>query len=175
MKYADKELQEKIETILGEVEDRHELKELMEPWEGFEYVDNGNEWCAKAKIPDSDKWLFIDNNGYISEEISGCWKNYFSAFDPGEDDLLEEYDLTDLIDYDEVDDDHEGEVRVFRITHYSDGTYNAPKTGWERDDYSSIKIFDSLEEAKTAYPEETGIYYFAHGELAPVEYIFCRV
>ena len=176
MKYEDKKLQVKIENILGEVKNKHNLKKLMENWEDYSELDNGNEWCAKAKIPDSDKWLFIDNHGYISEEKSGNWKTYFSTWDRDTDDSLEEFGLTELIDYEEVDDDYEGQVRVFRKTHYSEWTCNAPKSGWERDEYDySIKIFDSLEEAKNAYPEETGIYHLAHGELAPEEYIFCMV
>ena len=149
--------------------DTSDLREEMEACEDFEEVENGAESCFRFKIADG-KWCFIDNNNYVSVEDSPSWREYMRQWDKPLDFNLMQFCLGNLIDYTEVEDDYEGKVQVFKKENLMSG-YN--QDGWELDEYGDIKIFESLEEAKEAYPLDN-VRYVSHNQFDPTHYIFCK-
>ena len=71
----------------------------------------------------------------------------------------------------EVDDDYEGECRIWVDYCYSAGTINAPKDDFLLDDDGDIMIFDSYDDAAEWIDDNTGgTYYLHHGEMGRPTY-----
>jgi hypothetical protein len=146
-----------------------DLIDSMEALEDYEEVENGAESCHRFKLSE-DKWVFIDNYGFLSIEPSDSWYSYFFRWEDDTDISLMRFCLGNLIRYEEVDEDYEGEVRVF-VKHNKMSGYN--EDGWVVDDWGNIKIFDSLAEAKAEYKDD-GVRETMHNQFDPTHYIFCK-
>ncbi len=74
-----------------------------------------------------------------------------------------------------VDEDYEGEVKIWVDCHYYAGTCNAPTNGWVKDDYGTTLVFRAYKDAQECIDElEDGTYQLSHGEYSRPDYTICE-